>query len=117
MEKRSTDHISLRDALRWAQQPPNAQIATWGVGLGYVRGLAQYYSSIDPRTQIPPYHLMPYRPRRAKPYLYSSTEIEGLLRAARTICGGAGLRPWTYYCFLGLLSVTGLRLGEALDLK
>src|SRR5260370_16807018 len=28
-----------------------------------------------------------------------------------------GLNPWTYYCFLGLLSVSGLRLGEAVDLK
>jgi len=27
------------------------------------------------------------------------------------------LRPWTYYCLFGLLSVAGLRLGEARNLK
>jgi len=117
MEKRRAVHITLRHALQWAQQPPNAQLATWAQRLGFVRGFAQYYSAIDPRTEIPPCDLMPYRPRRAKPYLYSSAEIRALLRAARTLSGGRGLRPWTYYCFLGLLSVSGIRLGEALDLK
>ena len=117
MEKRRAAHITIRHALQWAQQPPNAQLSTWAERLSFVRGFAQYYRAIDPRTEIPPCDLMPYRPRRAKPYLYSSAEIEGLLQAARTLCGGRGLRPWTYYCFLGLLSVSGLRLGEALDLK
>ncbi|WP_370906511.1 tyrosine-type recombinase/integrase [Ensifer sp. WSM1721] len=27
------------------------------------------------------------------------------------------LRPWTYYCLFGLLSVSGLRIGEARNLK
>lgn len=117
MEKRRAVHITVRLALQWAQQPPNAQRATWAARVGYVRGFARYYSAIDPRTQIPPCELMPYRPRRAQPYLYSRTEISDLLRAALTLSDGSGLRPWTYYCFLGLLSVSGLRLGEALDLK
>ena len=29
----------------------------------------------------------------------------------------AKLRPWTYYCLFGLLSVSGLRLGEARNLQ
>ncbi|MBK7515046.1 MAG: tyrosine-type recombinase/integrase [Betaproteobacteria bacterium] len=29
----------------------------------------------------------------------------------------SALRPWTFHCLLGLLSVTGLRISEALDLK
>jgi integrase len=117
MEKRRAVHITLRRVLQWAQQPKYAQLATWAARVGYVRGFAQYYSAIDPHTEIPPCALMPYRPRRAKPYLYSSAEIEALLQAALTLSGGMGLRPWTYYCFLGLLSVSGLRLGEALDLR
>ncbi|WP_246217128.1 tyrosine-type recombinase/integrase [Paraburkholderia panacisoli] len=116
MEKRRAVHITLRRVLQWAQQPKHAQLATWAARLGYVRGFAQYYSAFDPHTEIPPCALMPYRPRRAKPYLYSSEEIETLLQAALTLSGGMGLRPWTYYCFFGLLSVSGLRLGEALDL-
>jgi integrase/recombinase XerD len=27
------------------------------------------------------------------------------------------LRPWVYYCLFGLLSVSGLRLGEARNLE
>src|SRR5437870_2441452 len=30
---------------------------------------------------------------------------------------GVQLRPWVYYCLLGLLSVSGLRLGEARSLQ
>lgn len=117
MEKRRAVRVTLRRTLQWAQQPKNAQQATWAARLGYVRGFAQYYSAIDPRTEIPPRGLMPYRPCRAKPYLYSSAEIEALLTAALTLSGGDALRPRTYFCFFGLLSVSGLRLGEALDLK
>jgi integrase/recombinase XerD len=117
MEKQRAVHVTQRRALQWAQQPKNAQMATWAARLGYVRGFAQYYKAMDPRTEIPPSGLMPYRPCRSKPYLYSSAEIEALLKAALTVSDGIGLSPWTYFCFFGLLSVSGLRLGEALDLK
>jgi integrase len=82
-----------------------------------VRGFARYRSSIDPRTEIPPDGLLPYRPQRARPYIYADQEIERLLAAARSLPPAGGLRSWKYYCLLGLLSVTGLRIGEALNLK
>jgi integrase/recombinase XerD len=40
-----------------------------------------------------------------------------LLRAALSLSARGGLRPWTYHCLFGLLSVTGLRLGEACNLE
>ena len=63
---------------------------------------------------------MPFQPKRARPYLYSDAEIRDLLRAALTMpCRyeRARLRPWVYYCLFGLLSVSGLRLGEARNLE
>ncbi|MGH2585238.1 MAG: tyrosine-type recombinase/integrase, partial [Dehalococcoidia bacterium] len=39
-----------------------------------------------------------------------------LLRGALELSHG-GLRPWTYHCLFGLLSVSGLRLGEARNLE
>ena len=36
---------------------------------------------------------------------------------ARKMRTRGSLRPWTYYCLLGLLSVTGMRIGEARNLK
>ena len=107
-------------ALAWAQQPTNVQPAHWAQRLSFVRGFARYRSATDPRTQIPAPGLLPFRPQRARPYLYSEAEIRRLLRAARTMpCRfeRGQLRPWVYYCLFGLLSVSGLRLGEARNLE
>ena len=69
------------------------------------------------RTEIPPAALLPYRPQRARPYIYTDQEIERLLAATRALPPARGLRRWTYYCLLGLLSVSGLRISEALNLQ
>jgi integrase len=68
-------------------------------------------------TEIPPLGLLPYRPNRARPYFYSDLEIQQLLQAAKARTSCDPLRPWTYYCFFGLLAVAGLRLSEALNLR
>ena len=72
------------------------------------------------RTQIPHQGLLPFQPKRARPYLYSDDEIKRLLGAALEMpCRyeRSELRPWTYHCLFGLLSVSGLRLGEARNLE
>jgi len=61
--------------------------------------------------------LLPYRPRRAKPYLYSEEQIHQLLKTAKNMPATHSLQPWTYYCLLGLLAVTGLRISETLNLR
>jgi integrase/recombinase XerD len=75
MEQQNASHITSELALKWAMQPAGAQPATWGGRLTSVRGFARYCSGADPRTEIPPVGLVPYRPRRATPYLYSEQEI------------------------------------------
>jgi len=64
-----------------------------------------------------PWVLLPFRPQRARPYLYSELEIQKLLAAALKLSPSQGLRPRTYYCLFGLLAVTGLRISEALKLE
>jgi integrase len=113
LEEQGATHITIPLALEWAQRKP-APPAEWAARLTCVRSFARYWSATDPRTQIPPESLLPYRPSRARPYLYSDKEIHQLLEAARQLDGLFGL---THYCLLGLLSVTGLRLGEVLNLK
>ena len=66
MEQENASHITSELALRWAMQPADAQPATWGGRLTSVRGFARYCSGADPRTEIPPVGLVPYRPRRAR---------------------------------------------------
>lgn len=117
LEARGAQHITTSLALEWVQQCSSAQPATWAQRLGYVRGFARYHRANDPQTEILPPGLLPFRPHRARPYLYSDEEIEGLLRGALDLPLAGGLRPWTYHCLLGLLSVTGLRIGEAIRLK
>jgi integrase/recombinase XerD len=106
-----------RLALTWAQQPTSVQPPEWACRLSIVRGFARHRSATDPRTQIPLEGLLPYRPKRARPYLYSDEEIRRLLHAALALPGNGGLRPWTYRCLFGLLSVSGLRISEARQLE
>jgi integrase/recombinase XerD len=120
MKQHRASYITQSLALAWAQQPSHAQPAHWAQRLTFVRGFAQYRSATDPRTQIPAKGLLPFRPKRARPYLYSDSEIRGLLSAALTMpCPyeRGKLRPWIYHCLLGLLSVSGLRVSEARNLE
>jgi len=120
MEQHRASYITQALVLAWAQQPSNVQPAYWAQRLSFVRGFAHYRSATDPRTQIPAQGLLPFQPKRPRPYLYSDAEIRGLLRAALNMpCRyeRGELRPWVYYCLLGLLSVSGLRLGEARNLE
>jgi integrase/recombinase XerD len=120
MEQHRACYITQALALAWAQQPSNVQPAHWAQRLSFVRGFARYRSATDARTQIPAQGLLPFQPKRARPYLYSDAEIRDLLRAALKMpCQyeSGKLRPWVYYCLFGLLSVSGLRLGEARNLE
>lgn len=120
MRRRRSTFITSKLALAWAQQPRNVQPSHWARRLSFVRGFARYRSATDPRTQIPPQGLLPFQPQRARPYLYSDDEISRLLRAALDMTyryERGALRPWVFHCLYGLLSVSGLRLGEALNLE
>jgi len=117
MEQHRASYITTKLALAWAQQPSNVQPVEWAHRLSIVRVFARHRGATDPRTEIPPDGLLPFRPRRARPYLYSHQEIKALLKAALALPSREGLRPWTYYGLLGLLSVSGLRFGEVQNLE
>jgi integrase len=117
MDEHRASYITHSLALAWAKQPPDVQPSEWARRLSYVRGFARHRSATDPRTQIPVAGLLPYRPKRAQPYFYSDKEIEALLSAALELPANRGLRPWTYHCLFGLLSVSGLRVGEVQNLE
>lgn len=124
LEQHHAPYITLPLALAWAKQTSDGQADTKAAQrLSFVRLFALYRSATDPRTQIPPAGLLPYRPKRARPYLYSDAEIRRLLRATRHMPvsprhrKSCALLPWVYYCLFGLLTVAGLRLGEARNLE
>jgi integrase/recombinase XerD len=116
MEQQRASIITAELALRWAQQPQDVQPAHWAARLSFVRSFARYWSATDPRTEIPPMGLLPYRTKRATPYIYSDQEIEQILKAAKNLPPSTGLRPWTYYTLFGLMAVTGMRISEVIHL-
>lgn len=120
MEERQALHITTRLALEWVQQSKTVQLAERARRLVFIRGFARYRSAVDPLTEVPLPELLPYSSTRARPYMYTEQEVRGLLEAALqlpTTWPSTPLRPWVFHCLLGLLSVTGLRISEALDLK
>ena len=120
LEEQRSSYITAPLALAWAQQSSTVQPAEWARRLSVVRTFARHRSATDLRTQIPPPGLLPFQPKRARPYLYSAEEIRSLLRAALRMpyrYKRDKLRPQVFYCLLGLLSVSGLRLGEARNLE
>jgi integrase/recombinase XerD len=114
LRRHGSSVITTQLALQWAQSNRKSQPAEWAQRLTVVRCFARYWSAIDSRTEIPPWGLMPYRPKRARPYLYSDDEIRRLLDAAHKL---GDLRGLTYYCLFGLLAVTGMRISELINLR
>jgi len=116
LEHQGMTFITTALALEWATQPTDAQPAHWARRLSLVRHFAHYRSATDPRTEIPPLQLLPYRYCRKPPYLYSDAEVEKLMEAASQVASPSGLRARTLTTLFGLLATTGLRISEALNL-
>jgi integrase/recombinase XerD len=112
MERAGAERVTTELALRWATSV-QAHPHRWRRRLGVVHGFARYLSTIDPATEIPPQDLLPAALPRVAPYLYSPTEIQALMAAARAL--SPVVRAATFETIIGL-AVTGLRPGEALGL-
>ena len=106
--------VTIEHAVAWATQPTGADPSYWSDRLSVARRFARYLKTIDPACEVPPTRLLPPRRRRAIPCLYTSEEIAALMRAAGQLRGR--LHAATYRTLIGLMAVTGIRLGEAIGL-
>lgn len=107
-------HITKELALAWASQPlkdPTQRIAR---RMEALRGFAQFVSGSDSNSEVPPIELFPVKAHRMRPYLFSEADIAALMGAARKLPDP--LRAATYETLIGLLAVTGMRIGEAIGL-
>jgi hypothetical protein len=93
LEQKAVPYVTTELAMEWAMQPADHQPSDWAQRLSFVRVFARHWQATDPRTEIPPTGLLPFRPRRARPYLYSELEIQQLLAAALKLSPSQGLRP------------------------
>lgn len=117
MEGRRAKHITAKLALEWAQKTGSTDQNYHAGRLRAVRSFARYRILIDPRTEIPPTDLLPRRRSVFQPHLFSEDEIRRLLTASLQRRRGAKpISRWGRYTVFGLLSVTGMRVSEALSL-
>lgn len=114
LERLGADTLTTDRALAWATLPASGHASWWSLRLLVIRGFAAYLQTIDPATEVPPADLLPWRRCRATPYLYSDEEIRALIAAAETL--RSPLRAATYQTLIGLVAVTGMRIGEAIRL-
>jgi integrase/recombinase XerD len=80
-----------------------------------VRGFARHMAGIDPGTEIPPTGLVSYRALRRVPHIFTDDDLAALVRCAQHSTPSP-FRKATLGTLIGLLAVTGLRVGEALRL-
>ena len=114
VEHRNEDHVTTDAAVAWASLPARSHRSWMSTRLSVVRRFAIHLHGMDPVNQAPPRDLLPGGNRRATPYLYSEADISALITAAGTL--RATHRVATYRTLIGLLAVTGIRVGEAIGL-
>lgn len=106
--------VTIRLAIGWATLPEGKNPNWLAQRLSVVRGFARHLVLFDPRTEVPPTDLLPGRSNRATPYLYSEDEVRRLMVATGQL--RSPLRQVSFSTLVGLLWVTGMRIGEALKL-
>jgi integrase/recombinase XerD len=106
--------ITIELAVRWATLPGNGKANWVAYRLSAVRGFAKHLALLDECTEVTPANLLPSGSQRATPYLYSENEVLKLMVAAGRL--RSPLRRATLSTLVGLLWVTGMRIGEALRL-
>jgi integrase len=115
INERGETTITTDSALAWATLPP-ATGSNWHAHrLSVVRGFAAHVHALDPAHELISQDLLPQRPRRAVPYLYTDAEIRALMDATCVI--PTPHRAATMRTLIGLLAVTGMRIGEAIRLN
>jgi integrase/recombinase XerD len=115
LEQAGATRITTDVAVAWARQSVRAKPLYRRRRLSVVRGFAHHLRALDPTTEIPPAGLLRCFPNRQPPHLYSTDEIAALQHAAG-VRFRQPLRIATYRTLIGLLAVTGLRIGEAVRL-
>lgn len=116
LDRSGTTVLTVDDMVAWATTPADADPYWWASRLSVVRGFARWWSAFEPATEIPGPDVLPVRSgsKRADPYPFSDDDIAALMAAARAM--RSPLRAATYETVIGLLAVTGMRIGEVIGL-
>jgi integrase/recombinase XerD len=111
---RGQTHVHTQTAIDWAACGPS--VAQRDARLKAVCRFVRHVRVEDARHELPPVNHFGARKTRRSPHIYSTAEIDRLIEAALRLQPKGGLRSRTYGTLIALLSVTGLRISEALKL-
>ena len=106
--------MTVAHALAFATAPVGASRRWQALRLSAIRCFARWAQTADPTIEVPPPRLLPARPTRTAPYIYSNAEIGALLDAAARL--RPAMRAATYRTLIALMATTGIRTGEAVGL-
>jgi integrase len=113
LEQTGATTVTIENAVAWATSA-GTDPSYWAQRLSIARQFARHLQTIDPTCEVPPAQLLPYRAPRAIPYLYEPEEIAALMDAAGEL--EPPLLAANYQTLIGLLAVSGMRLGETIRL-
>lgn len=111
-----TQTFTLDEAVTWARLNPNAHPSWWATRLSLVRRFTNYLNANGVDVPVIPKGLLPARKPRAVPFIYSQEDVDALLAACDTAFTDERIAA-TVRTVIGLLVATGLRIGEALNLR
>lgn len=101
-------------ALAWANTPAGGSPAWLSSRLSAVRQFAAYLAGSGLPVEVPAVRQGVGGSRRATPYLYTDADVRALMAAADDLF--TPLKAATLKTLTGLLTVTGMRIGEAIQL-
>lgn len=111
-----TRTFTIDEAVTWARLNPDAHPSWWSTRLSLVRRFAGYLNANDVDVPVIPTGLLPARKPRAVPFIYSQDDLDALLDACGRVFSDERIAA-TLRTVIGLLAATGLRIGEALNLR
>jgi integrase len=111
------DTVTVATAFAWATDVNVAPTSNEPAQrMAIVRGFARHMSGIDARTEIPPLGLVAHHNSRRVPHLFTDSEISAVMNHAAA-SADSPLRAVMLETVMGLLAVTGMRVGEAIRLE
>jgi integrase len=103
-------------AERWIASVQHLSTGTRINRISVLRQFCRYLSLFHRRTYIVPPSYVPRRTRPV-PYIYTRTDVCRMMAAARKLGPRGSLRPAVVSTLIGFLYATGIRIGEALNLR
>jgi len=114
-EAKGKDYVCSETAIEWAGSPPT--VFQRARRLSMVIRFARYMRAEDQRHEIPPAIFGSATRPRSVPFIFSSDDIQHIVRTASQLGCRDSFQGQTYSTLFALVACTGLRISEALRLR